>query len=355
MSSAIKQAPISCPGHTRPVVDIYFSVETDCGTLFITAAKDCKAILRRGDTGDWIGTFLGHEGAVWSCVLDAHATKAATGAADFTAKLWDTVSGHQLLSITEEHVVRCTDLSKTDSGAFLATANNAKKISVYDLIAPTKPLIQLQAHDEFLRRTLWCDGDRHLLTASEDATIKLWDLKDRKKNPVIETPCWSRSCSLAVKDFQFHHPNDEHTGETLAAVAAGAAVHLYLYDWRNTSASPDPIESFNLPCNMNSVSIHPTDNTLVCGGEDHYIYRVDRTTGEILETCKGHFGPVHCVRFSPDGHVFTSGSEDGTVRLWQTEPGQKYGLWDLSVPTGNMERSSGCVTGEGSTPVSCPS
>jgi serine-threonine kinase receptor-associated protein len=153
-----RQIPIVCPGHTRPLAELQFLTidepnEKDTAatstkrTFLISACHDKMPMIRDASTGDWIGTFSGHKGAVWSCRLDPLALLAGTASGDFSVQVWDAITGQSLYSFPHKHVVKTLDWS-LDSKR-LATGGHEGVLRVYDITQPKKePLMFVQSPKE---------------------------------------------------------------------------------------------------------------------------------------------------------------------------------------------------------------
>uniref|UniRef100_A0A8C4R8Y1 Serine-threonine kinase receptor-associated protein n=1 Tax=Eptatretus burgeri TaxID=7764 RepID=A0A8C4R8Y1_EPTBU len=308
---ALRQTPLTCSGHTRPVVDLAFSDITPYGYFMISACKDGKPMLRQGETGDWIGTFLGHKGAVWGATLNSDATRGATAAADFTAKVWDAVSGDEVVNFTHKHIVKTVHF--TGDSTKLLTGGQDKILRIYDLENHEADPKELSGHHSGVRKAVWCNNDSQILSVADDKTVRLWDARTLEEVKSLDLPV-----SVSGAEYQAE-------GEILV-LTYGRTIAFY------NALSLELVKSFDAPARINSASLHLEKDCVVAGGDDFKLYKFDYATGDELESYKGHFGQVHCVRFSPDGELYASGSEDGTLRLWQTTVGKTYGLWKCVLP-----------------------
>ena len=70
-----------------------------------------------------------------------------------------------------------------------------------------------------------------------------------------------------------------------------------------------------------SVAFSPNGQTLASGSQDRTIRLWNSNTGKLKTTLIGHRDAVNSVAFSPDGRTLASASWDGTIRLWNPNNG----------------------------------
>ena len=310
-SSPVKKIPLLCRGHSRPVMDLSYSPILGDGSFYlVSACLDGQPMLRDGATGDWIGTFVGHKGSVWSAQMNPDATQVVTASADCTARVWSAIDGSELFCFPHKKVVKAAAISVD---ALLATGGQEAELKIFDLNKPEVPPRLIGSHQDVIRDLMWGKEDSLLVSAGAAHHLHFWDPR---------TPC-----DTPVKTVETFHSIMEvdktHDGNSLL-VTSGRQVQLISLATLETTIS----HTLAHPAATSHVS--PNKKHLVTGGPDFYVRLYDFFTGEEMEAHRAHHGPVHCVRFAPDGHTFSSGSEDGTIRIWLTK-NKPYSLWDFQA------------------------
>jgi len=315
--------PIILHGHERAITQIKYSRE---GDLLFSAAKDNKPNVWYSLNGERLGTFNGHQGAVWCIDVDWTTTRVMTGAGDNSCKIWDCETGKEMAHINSNSSVRTCMFSYSANMAVYTTDKAMKQpceIFIIDVrnvdssISHQDPILRIPITGSRVSSILWDNLDETIITGHENGELFQWDLKTGKKlnstkdhDQLINDMQWNRNGTMFIT------ASKDHTAK--------------LFDAENLML----LKTFKTERPVNSAAISPVAEHVVLGGgqEAMEVTTTSSRAGkfdsrffhlvfeEEFGRVKGHFGPINSIAFHPDGKSYASGGEDGFTRVHYMDP-----------------------------------
>lgn len=204
-----------------------------------------------------------------------------------------------------------------------------------------------RGHQETINRIAWSSDGRILASPSDDGTIRLWDVTNRRSLTFFEYPtarglAWSpddqviASCSIekAVRLWDLDVGKIVRTmpkssgayslawspdGTTLAAALNNNTVQLW-----NTIT--DKIQTFTsvFSNNSNALAWSPDSKRLAAAAADGTVQVWDANSGQCIFSKSAHINSASAVTWSPDGRLIAScGGIDQVIRIWDVVAGRE--------------------------------
>lgn len=155
-------------GHTNGVMCLQFDDK-----ILITGSYDSTAKVWDVNTGEEIRTFKGHTSGIRCLQFDG--TKLMTGSLDNTIKLWNWKTG-KCLRTFPAHNAGITTLHF--SGPWVASGSMDQTIRVWN--SETQQTFLLRGHTDWINSVKVDEASRTLFSASDDLTVRMWDLDNKR-------------------------------------------------------------------------------------------------------------------------------------------------------------------------------
>ena len=130
--------------------------------------------MRRGQPAACVRTLVGHDNWIHSLAFAPDGTQLASGSWDSTVKLWDVASGRVLQTLTG-HTQRIYLVAWSPDGHTLASASFDQTIWLWD-VAQKRYRVALHGHTAAVYCLAFTPDSSRLLSGSEDSTIRVWDV-----------------------------------------------------------------------------------------------------------------------------------------------------------------------------------
>jgi WD40 repeat protein len=189
--------------------------------------------------------------------------------------------------------------------------------NVYICQVATKRLkFKLQGHTNWIWSIAFSPNGQILASVSQDGTTRLWDVSTGQISYVLQADKY-HVLSLSFSPTEVNLPLGK--AYVLATAHGDGAVRLWnvatgqqietRFSYREASPTRHAKQVF-------SIRFSPDGQLLATGSDDCTVKIWDADTGDCLHTLTEHTKRVWAVRFSPDGKLLATCSGDGTIRLW---------------------------------------
>lgn len=277
-----------------------------------------------------IHTLNGHSAVVTSVALHPVYTVVVSGSEDGTLKVWDHESGDYIRTL-KGHTNTVQSVTFTPSGSHLASCSTDLSIKVWDF-ATYACVRTLRGHDHTISSVRFLPvlepvsnnkatfdttaaGCQFLLSASRDATVKVWDMETGFCEATLtEHSDWVRCLAVRASD-----------GARWASAGNDTTIVVYqqLKKWIELRGHDQVVEAIAFVSEEpRVVGTRETKQQtlqrdyLASGSRDRTVRLWKVSEGTCLLVLKAHDNWVRSVAIHPNGQYIVSSADDKTIRVF---------------------------------------
>ncbi|MCG9130844.1 hypothetical protein J5I95_04090 [Candidatus Poribacteria bacterium] len=234
-------------------------------------------------------------------------------------ELWELATGQQVLFPDMPPAAAVLRFSE-DGKTLISLSKSRDTISRLDIETGNQTVHKLGERLGYVHHEVYALTEDEIAIGMYNGDIELWDTTTGKRlstlrenvaqieflGKVIPPP---ENNSVFVLEFS---PD----GTQLASASNDATIQLW-----DTTHNDKPITIRNHIGEPTALAFSPDGKILASGSDETLIQLWDTATGKSLTTFTRHISYIDALAFSPDGATLASASSDGTIRFWNIKTG----------------------------------
>ena len=294
-------------GHTDPVLSLSFSPQ---GNILASSGKDRKIRLWNVQQATFIRSLIGSTGSVTCLQFSPNGRTIISAGSDRMIRIWDVQKGDVVRSMMD-HTGPITSLQLSPDSKIMVSASQDKKVCVWNIENGSR-LDVIKGHTQAVTYAGFSTEGKMLVSTSKDKTIRFWDIINKKNKHII------KAHHRKINSIDFSNDN-EHVaiGSDDNSLTVWHMNKKFSVFWNIKSDTPMVMAKEHAGP-VTSVKFSRNGMSVLTGSEDRTVRLWDTKKGKPLH---GHLGIVTDVCFLPDNLSVLSASMDRSVRIWDTRKG----------------------------------